>query len=451
MKVTVQPSNLGGVLRVPASKSVMQRACAAALISKGDTLLGNPGSSADDEAALSIITALGATVRKQGDQLLISSPGLHIEKPLTVDCGESGLSIRMFTPIAACLSHAVTLTGQGSLVSRPMHFFDEVLPSLGVVVCTTQGKLPIGIQGPLRPMTIRIDGSLSSQFLTGLLFAYAAAGARDVSIYVDGLVSKPYIDLTLSVMQSFGLSCPENKNYQEFYFGPAVASPSIAYTTVAHATDANASLLTAPQLGQRSRTFWVEADWSSASFLLVAGALAGTLRLQGLDLGSCQSDLAILQALDAAGVAYAIEAKGIVVHRSTPRAFSFDATSCPDLFPPLVALAAYAKGESLILGANRLLHKESNRAQTLMQEFAKMGVTILHEGDRLVVQGTGVVQGAAVSACGDHRIAMALAVAALAAVGSTEISGAEAIKKSYPAFFADLSVLGASVSLPHFN
>ncbi|NDF98498.1 MAG: hypothetical protein EB101_06170 [Chitinophagia bacterium] len=232
MKVTVQPSNLGGVLRVPASKSVMQRACAAALISKGDTLLGNPGSSADDEAALSIITALGATVRKQGDQLLISSPGLHIEKPLTVDCGESGLSIRMFTP----------------------------MPSLGVVVCTTQGKLPIGIQGPLRPMTIRVDGSLSSQFLTGLLFAYAAAGARDVSIYVDGLVSKPYIDLTLSVMRSFGLSCPENKNYQEFYFGPAVASPSIAYTTVAHATDANASLLTAPQLGQRSRTFWVEAD-----------------------------------------------------------------------------------------------------------------------------------------------------------------------------------------------
>jgi 3-phosphoshikimate 1-carboxyvinyltransferase len=116
-----------------------------------------------------------------------------------------------------------------------------------------------------------------------------------------------------------------------------------------------------------------------------------------------------------------------------------------------VALAAYAKGETILVGANRLLHKESNRAQTLMQEFAKMGVAILHDEDRLIVKGTGSVQGAAVAACGDHRIAMALAVAALAASGSTEISGAEAIKKSYPAFFADLSSLGASVSLPNFN
>jgi len=430
VKVTVQPSRLGGTLLVPASKSVMQRACAAALLAKGDTLLGNPGTSADAEAALAVIAAMGATVRKQEDHILIGSSGLQIERPLTVDCGESGLSIRMFTPIAACSSQPVTMTGKGSLVNRPMDFFDKVLPSLGVVVCTTEGKLPIGIQGPLRPGNLRIDGSLSSQFLTGLLFAYAAAGAQDVSIYVEGLVSKPYIDLTLSVMRSFGLSFPANKNYQEFYFNPA---------TVAGGND------------NSPRTFWVEADWSSASFLLVAGVLAGPLHLRGLDLGSCQSDRAILRALDAAEVAYAVEAKGIVVHPATPRAFYFDATECPDLFPPLVALAAYAKGETILVGANRLLHKESNRAQTLMQEFAKMGVAILHDEDRLIVKGTGSVQGAAVAACGDHRIAMALAVAALAASGSTEISGAEAIKKSYPSFFADLSSLGASVSLPNFN
>jgi len=435
VKVILQPSPLRGAIRVPASKSVMQRACAAALIRQGCTRLVNPGQAADDHAALSVIQALGATVQQQGNEVMICSNGLHAVGPVKVDCGESGLSIRMFTPLVACLSHPVTLTGSGSLVNRPMHFFEEVLPSLGVAVCTTDGKLPIGIQGPLRPTTIRVDGRLSSQFLTGLLFAYAAADARYVTIYVEGLVSKPYIDLTLSVLRSFGCPCPENRDYRAFYFTSTPAPLPI---------DRSSSAST-------PFTYTIESDWSSASFLLVAGALAGSLQLQGLDLQSVQSDRAILQALDAAGVQYAIDAKGISVHRSEIKPFAFDATDCPDLFPPLVALAAFAEGDSVLKGAHRLAHKESDRATTLQQEFAKMSVPIQIENDALIVKGRGLVQGASVSSCNDHRIAMALGVAALRASGPTVITGAAAVKKSYPTFFTDLSMLGASVSLPDFN
>jgi 3-phosphoshikimate 1-carboxyvinyltransferase len=436
---------------VPASKSVMQRACAAALIRKGETILFHPGRSADDEAAISVIVALGATVQRQNDKLHIVSKGLMAERPLQIDCGESGLGIRMFTPIAACLSQPVTLTGRGSLQRRPMDFFNEVLPQLGVVVRTTNGRLPIDVEGPLVPASIEIDGTLSSQFLTGLLFAFAVSGAKNVSITVKGLVSKPYIDLTLAVLRSFGLPCPENRGYEVFHFSTMDPMSGNNNGTGEDGADAPVrSAIHRPALGS-PLLYTVESDWSSASFLLVAGALAGPIHVQGLDLQSYQSDRALLQVLDEAGVSYAVDAKGIVVHPSEIKSFVFDATDCPDLFPPLVALAAYAQGTSIIKGAHRLQHKESNRAQTLQQEFAKMGVGIQSIDDSLVIEGVGGVQGANVSSCDDHRIAMALAVAALRANGSTTISGAEAISKSYPTFFADLSLLGASVSLPDLN
>ncbi|MFM7646041.1 MAG: 3-phosphoshikimate 1-carboxyvinyltransferase [Sphingomonadales bacterium] len=434
MNVTIQPGALKGTVQVPASKSVMQRACAAALIRKGETILYGPGNSADDEAALSVIASLGATVQRQDGRIVISSRGVSASTPVQIHCGESGLGLRMFTPLAACLAVPVTLEGSGSLLTRPMHFFDEVLPKLGVRVCTTEGRLPIGVQGPLVPATICIDGALSSQFLTGLLLAYSASGASDVSIEVKGLVSKPYIDLTLAVIKAFGLPCPENHAYEVFYF-PAKA-----------AVDATRNVITENTISYR-----VESDWSSASFLIVAAALTGPIRLQGLSQQSFQSDRSLLQAIDAANVTYAIDAKGMIVHPSAISAFVFDANDCPDLFPPLVALAAFADGESIIKGTHRLIHKESNRAKTLQQEFVKMGLDITERDDALVIKGKGSLQGACVSSCNDHRIAMALAVAALRANGSTTIEHAEAIKKSYPTFFADLSMLGASVSLPDFN
>jgi len=215
--VTIQPSAISGIIKAPASKSSMQRACAAALLSKGSSIIHNPGHSNDDKAAIEIIKNLGARTEMIDEKMIVDSEGILpvVDK---INCSESGLSIRMFTPLASLSDKEISITGEGSLLNRPMNFFDEILPQLGVTVHSNNGKLPIKIKGPMQPGNIEIDGSLSSQFLTGLLMAYSAAGARDVSIRVNNLKSKPYIDLTLEVMKQFAMKLPENKNYKEFYF-----------------------------------------------------------------------------------------------------------------------------------------------------------------------------------------------------------------------------------------
>lgn len=402
----------------------MQRACAAALLRQGESVIRNPGHSNDDKAAIGIVTALGAHVRINNEELIINSSGIN---PVDdeINCGESGLSIRMFTPLAALSEKTITINGKGSLAARPMDFFDEMLPQSGVRVKSNKGRLPMIVQGPLQPVSMEVDGSLSSQFLTGLLMAYSAAGANDVSIRVKDLKSKPYIDLTLDVMKRFGLNVPENKNYEEFIFRNDLTQDS-RLTTI---------------------DYTVEGDWSGAAFLLVAGAIAGPVTVKGLDLTSTQADKAIVDALMAANAGIAMDAKGITVHPGEMDGFYFDATDCPDLFPPLVALAAYCKGESRIKGVTRLLHKESNRALTLQDEFDKMGVTIELDDDLMIIHGGGAVKGADVHSQHDHRIAMACAVAALKASSETVIEEAQAVNKSYPDFYEHLKSLGADISL----
>ena len=424
MKVTIHPSQLKGIIQAPASKSSMQRALAAALLTKGTSIISNPGHSNDDKAAMKVIEALGSIIEKQGDKLIIESNGVNAVAD-EVSCGESGLGIRMFAPIIALSEKEITINGEGSLLTRPMDFFDEILPQLNVKVKSNNGKLPLVIQGPLQPKNIEVDGSLSSQFITGLLMAYAAAGAKDATIKVNNLKSKPYINLTLEVMKQFGLKVPVN-NSDEFYFDDSTRNSQLT-----------------------THNYRVEGDWSGAAFLLVAGAIAGPITVRGLDLTSTQADKAIVDALMAANAGIAIETKGIKIHPVEMDAFYFDATDCPDLFPPLVALAAYCKGETTIKGASRLAHKESNRASTLQEEFWKMGVKIDLNDDIMIIHGGEGVKGAKVHSRHDHRIAMACAVAALKADGETIIEEAGAVKKSYPDFFNDLKSLDASVSLPH--
>jgi len=436
--VTVQPSSVKGEIFAPASKSSMQRACAAALVRKGISIIHNPGISNDDKAALDIINNLGANTTFKDDILVIESNGVHPVIPLgergaSINCGESGLSIRMFTPIVSLSNQRVAIKGSGSLTTRPMDFFDEILPQLGVDVQSNNGRLPLSVQGPFIPKDIEIDGSLSSQFLTGLLMAYATASpnpskgeanTNTATIKVNNLKSKPYIDLTLKVMKDFGLLVPENINYKEFIF--KYDSSSI------------------PPLGGRGAAYTVEGDWSGGAFLLVAGAIAGNLQVKGLDINSTQADKKILEALKDSGAIVSIQYESIEI--STPllglNAFQFDATDCPDLFPPLVALAAYCKGTTVIEGVSRLAHKESNRALTLQEEFGKMGIEITLQDDLMLVKGTAKLLGNKVHSHHDHRIAMACAVAGLKAEGNTIIEEADAINKSYPNFYEHLQKLG---------
>ncbi|MBS1917268.1 MAG: 3-phosphoshikimate 1-carboxyvinyltransferase [Bacteroidetes bacterium] len=427
MQVSIQPTLLHGTIQAPASKSSMQRACAAALVSKGKTIIKNPGHSNDDRAALGIIKALGCEWSMVNGEVEVVSRQLsdigQQSWDAEINCGESGLSIRMFTPIVALFSKTITVNGSGSLATRPMDFFDKVLPQLDVEIISNNGKLPLKIKGPVKPKNIEVDGSLSSQFLTGLLFAYAAADATDVTIRVNNLQSKPYIDLTLKVMRDFGLKVPENRNYEEFYFGHR--SSAISHRS--------------------SVTYTVEGDWSGGAFLLVAGAVAGNIVVKGLDVHSTQADRKIIEALKDANAKMQIVENEIRLDKSELNAFDFDATDCPDLFPPLVALASYCNGTTTIKGVQRLTHKESNRGLTLQEEFAKFGVEIELQDDIMLVKGNGKLKGTTVHSRHDHRIAMACAVAALQANGETIIEEAEAVNKSYPDFYEHLKLLGASV------
>lgn len=429
MQVTITPSGVNGNISAPASKSAMQRACAAALLRGGTTVLHNPGVSNDDEAALDIISQLGAVVEKTKGTVVIHSQGIA-PIGMEINCGESGLSARMFTSIAALAKTPITVTGKGSLVKRPFSFFTDVLPQLGVACESKNGLLPLQINGPLRPKNIEVDGSLSSQFLTGLLFSFSAAGASDVSITVQNLNSKPYIDLTLQVMQDFGLQVPVNNDYQSFYFPKYESSKDTSDSSFNYA---------------------IEGDWSGGAFLLVAGAISGDLVVKGLNVYSTQADKAVLQALTQAGTNLSIEEDLIHVRKSRLKPFQFNATDCPDLFPPLVALAAYCDGTSVIEGVQRLTHKESNRALTLQEEFAKLGIEITLQDDLMLISGGSGVKGATLHSRHDHRIAMAGAVAALGAESEVTIDDAEAVNKSYPQFWEHLASITGTLSLSQHN
>jgi 3-phosphoshikimate 1-carboxyvinyltransferase len=436
MRATVHPNTIKGEQVAPASKSSMQRACAAALLHRGTTQILNPGHSNDDLAALDVIQKLGAIVQIEqstSDTLNATTMLVHSDgvKPIgtSMNCGESGLGIRMFTPIAALSDQSVTINGSGSLLKRPMHFFDTIFPNLGIEIQSKAGYLPIQIKGPLKPANIEVDGSLSSQFLTGLLMAYAASDATDKVIQVKDLKSKPYIDLTLSVLNAFGWNV-QHHQYERFEF---LAHPPLA----AHID------------------YTVEGDWSGAAFLLVAGAIAGPITVKGLQLNSTQADKAVMQALKAAGASIDLNEHSIFIGpakdsagmRTQLKAFEFDATDCPDLFPPLVALAAVCDGVTILHGVSRLAHKESDRGLTLQTEFAKLGIRIAFNLDTMLVYGGTGIHGAEVFSQHDHRIAMACGVAALCADGPITITDAEAVNKSYTDFFKHLQHLGAKVDL----
>lgn len=407
MKRSIKPSTVSGCIVAPPSKSVAQRAIAIASMAQGQSEIILPGSSDDVHAAISVCRVLGAKIEEKPDRLLITG-GLSLPK-IPLNCGESGLSVRMFSGIAATLDGEVTLIGHGSLLNRPMGIVEDSLNAMGVKCQTNQGRLPIVVHGPMPGGLARVDGSISSQVLTGILIASPYAKS-DVTINVDNLLSRPYIDVTVGMMKSFGVEVMNN-SYSQFLI----------------------------KAGQRyqPKSYTVEGDWSGAAFLLVAGAICGSVKVDNLQIGSYQADKAIINALNYAGAKVSICDNYIEVSKHHLNSFHFDATHCPDLFPPLVALASHCDGETRILGVSRLRVKESDRATTLIEEFGKLGVVVKVEGELMIVQG-GKSKGGSVSSHGDHRIAMAMAVTALAGEGLVEIDGAEAVSKSYPEFFEDL-------------
>lgn len=409
----IRPGALQGALTPPCSKSYAQRALAIALLTRGCTTLRNIELCDDTRSAIRSIRELGATVNEVDSSTLTIEGGLSPRSDL-LQMGESGLATRLFTPIAALCSRPITITGEGTLLRRPMAMMAEPLRALGVEVLDGGGFLPIRVQGPMSGHEVTVDGAISSQFITGLLISLAARD-EEATIRVENPVSLPYYDITIDTARYFGREILHNESYTEFYI---------------------------PQ-GQlyRPTDLFIESDWSAAAAWLVAGALAGEVRVEHLSTLSKQADVAVCHALERAGAELICEQEALTCCRSDLRGFTFDATHSPDLFPVLTALAASASGESLIKGTSRLEYKESHRAEVLMQEYAKLGIEIdLSTPDWMRVRG-GHIVGGTCSAHGDHRIAMALALSALRSERGIEILGAESVSKSYPSFFEDLEML----------
>ena len=411
MDKSVPRGHLSGVVTPPCSKSYAQRALAAALLAKGETILRNLDFCDDTLSAIRVIETLGAKVERLDERTVKVQGGLSPQSN-SLNVGESGLATRMFTPIASLCDTPITVEGQGTLLHRPMHMMIEPLRKLGVDVRDGGGKLPVEVCGPIRGGEIEVDGSVSSQFLTGLLMALPLA-EEDTTIAVENAVSKPYLDMTIDLASKFGVQISHN-DYNEFY---VEGSQSYEPADIV-----------------------IEGDWSASAMLLVAGAIAGKVTLNNISQLSKQADVAICDALVRAGALVTSEPDSITVEQRDLVGFEFDATQCPDLFPALAALAAAAEGESVIYGVHRLEHKESNRAETIASEYAKLGIEVDLDGDVMRIRG-GEIHSAEARSHHDHRIAMSLAVSALRSDGEILIHDAECVAKSYPDFFEALESL----------
>jgi len=332
------------------------------------------------------------------------------------NCGESGLAARLMIGVATLFKEEVIVCGTRTLLKRQLGDITKPLQQLGVKCTLNDMKLPASIYGVAKGGQVVLDGSESSQFVSGLLMALPLLKS-DSELIVKDLKSRPYIDLTLETLKSFGVEI-QNTEYRNFHI------------------KRNQSY--------RPANIQVEGDWSGGAFLLVAAALNNNVKITGLDTNSRQADKAILTALESAGAIIQNESSELIVIADKLKAFTFDATHCPDLFPPLAVLAANCKGTSIIKGVNRLKHKESNRAVALLEELGKLNIKIEIEGDEMFVSG-GPISGGTMSSRNDHRMAMAGAVAALTANGKVEISQAESVSKSWPDFFRDIEMIGGKV------
>lgn len=408
-------NRLRGEVIPPCSKSYAQRALAAALLASGRTTLRGIELCRDTRSAIEAIRTLGARVEIMDDNTLIIDGGLKPQANV-LNVGESGLAARLFTPIAALVGDAMRIEGEGTLRHRPMAMMVEPLRTLGVEVRDGGGRLPIEVCGPIKGGRVVVDGSISSQFITGLLIALPCAKS-DTTVEVRDAVSTPYIDMTLETLERFGVEIMHNEgDYSKFYIEGNQELKPVDYT--------------------------IESDWSAAAFIMVAAAIAGEVTVRNISTLSRQADTLVCRALERAGASIIIEEGAITVSHRPLEAFTFDATNSPDLFPALVALAAAADGVSTIRGIERLRGKESDRGEVLREEYRKLGIEIELDYEENIMRVVGGKPHAAeVDSHDDHRIAMSLAITALRIEDEVVIRNRECVAKSYPSFFDDLEML----------
>ena len=409
MREIIKPaSKIDGVIDIPASKSHSQRVLACALISNERTCIYNLGESNDELTALEILKSSNKNISTNKNSITIKASNSFSFKKSEITFNESGLSCRLFTPVLANANQELKLIGNGSLIERPMKIFDAVFQELSLKFSSNNNKLPFQIKGPITPKTITIDGSLSSQFISGLIYGYVGSDElRDEKIILKNPTSTPYLELSLEVLKSFGVNLKIKNNTIQFN-GPYHLKPT---------------------------EITIENDWSSASFFIVAACLLGSITFKNINPNSKQADISILSVIEEFGAHIKWDGNNLNVSKNKCLYFNFDATNSPDLFPPLAVLASFGTKVSSIKGVKRLFAKESNRAKTIQSELSKLGAIINISDDVMYISPALKPITQKVSSCNDHRIAMAASIFALMLEKPTEIIQSTAINKSFPSFY----------------
>lgn len=411
--VNIDPIMLKGTVEAVPSKSVAHRAIIAAALSGGECTIRNIALSKDIEATLGCVRSLGAVFEIDKKRALVHFKKSRILKTtddsIEMDCCESGSTLRFMMPLALLTGCHITMTGRGRLMQRPQKPYFDMFARKGIRY--VQKEDSVQLDGRLESGVFRLPGNVSSQFISGLLFALPLLDGDSVIEVTSPTESKGYVDLTLDVLKSFGIKI-KNIDYTRFEVKGNQKYSPVDYT--------------------------VEGDYSQAAFFLVAGALGCDIKCTGLNPDSLQGDKEIIEILKSCGADVKVYDDGAIQAMRTAkmRAITVDASEIPDLVPILAVLCCFLSGESRIVNAARLRMKESDRLSAITEELKRLGADITEGTDYLKINGISALYGNTVSARGDHRIAMAAAIAACRCEGSVSVTGAvEAVKKSFPNFF----------------
>lgn len=399
MIAKIKPSVLCGTITVPPSKSLAHRALICGFLAQGKT--EQCAAFSEDIAA----TQQALAALANGNTVL--------------DCRESGSTLRFLIPVAAALGKSVTFVGSGRLPERPIGEYLRLLPAHGVA-CQSEGGLPLTIQGVLQAGTFLLPGDISSQYISGLLFALPLLANDSEIILTSPLQSEPYVAMTIAVLRTFGIV--------------------IEKTATGYAVRGGQQYI--------PHTYTIEGDWSQAAFFLAAGAIGGDITVSNLRADSLQGDKAIVAILKRFGARIDIQGSTVRAVQSDLQGCCINVSDIPDTVPALAVVAAFAKGKTVITGGERLRLKESDRIESVVANLRRMGVKAHETPEGMVIEG-GAVQGAALEGCRDHRIVMAFSMAALYAQGATTITQAESVAKSYPHFFEDYHALGGKADVIH--
>ena len=384
MDVCIQPRRLSGAVTPPPSKSMAHRAVLAMALAGGTGTLSNLSDSQDIQATKRCVAALKAP-RPEGE-------------PPFLDCGESGSTLRFLIPIALAVAGGGVFTGHGRLMERPQQPYFDIFDEKGIFYGQTDGVLTV--RGTLTPGVYRLPGNVSSQFVTGLLYALPLLPGDSTIEITTPLESGGYVDMTLDMLEKFGISV-QNKNYAVFHI-----SGNQVY---------------------QGRDITVEGDWSQAGFWYAANFLDNQVAIQGLNADSTQGDRVVAS---------------LYWKLAKPGDTDIDVSGCPDLLPPLAVMAAVRSGTTRFVNAARLRIKESDRLATTAALLNALGGHAEEGPDSLTVRGVPAFSGGTVDGANDHRIVMAAAIAATRSSAPVTILGAEAVRKSYPSFWEDYKQLG---------